>query len=181
MLQEINALATIIIAATAIITAIAALRTITALRDQSRLTKATIEVDVLLRLEAAWRSQRMLQTRSAAAKALLAGTIDDLNIDRLLYFLELIALLMKRGVLEEETTWHTFYWPMVNYWHAAANYIESVRKEGSLTWINLPAAVKRLQIIEARQGGRRLDDIQLSPAQTTRFLNDEARLADTFK
>ena len=146
MLQEINALATIIIAVTAIITAIAALRTITALRDQSRLTKATIEVDVLLRLEAGWRSQRMLQTRSAAAKALLAGTT-DLNIDRLLYFLELIALLMKRGVLEEETTWHTFYWPMVNYWHAAANHVESVREEGSLTWINLPAAVNRLQII----------------------------------
>jgi hypothetical protein len=87
LVQQINAIATVIIAATAVITAIAALRTIAALRDQSRLTKATIEVDVLLRLEATWRSPRMTKTRSAAAQALLAGVNGDLMLTAFSIFL----------------------------------------------------------------------------------------------
>jgi hypothetical protein len=178
LVQQINAIATVIIAATAVITAIAALRTIAALRDQSRLTKATIEVDVLLRLEATWRSPRMTKTRSAAAQALLAGVNGDLNVDGLLYFLELIAMLMKRGVLEEETTWHTFYWPMVNYWQAAATYAARVvQEEGSSTWINLPIGVARMRAIEASKSGRRGGAIGPSDDQTQRFLNDEAKLS----
>lgn len=177
-MQQINAVATIVIAATAVITAIAAIRTIAALRDQSRLTKATIEVDVLLRLEADWRSPRMTKTRSAAARALSSGVAADLSVDGLLYFLELIALLMKRGVLEEETTWHTFYWPMANYWQAASAYVARVQvEEGSSTWTNLTGGIARLRTIEGRKSGRSGDRIGPSQAQTQRFLADEAKLS----
>jgi hypothetical protein len=69
-------------------------------------------------------------------------------------------LLMKRGVLEEETAWHTFYWPMVNYWQAATNYVHAIQEEGSLPWASLRLEIERLQVIEARKRGRKLHEVR---------------------
>jgi hypothetical protein len=74
-----------------------------ALRRQSSETKASTDVDVLLRLDDVWRSLRMIAVRSAAAEELLAGNPDG-NVDEVLDFLESILLFLTRGVLEEEIT-----------------------------------------------------------------------------
>jgi hypothetical protein len=163
----------------AVIAVVAAIISVMAMRRQSKQTKIAIEVDVLLRLDEEWRCSRMIGVRTAAASALMWGHTNS-SVDEVLDFLESIALLLKRDVLDEEITWPTFYWPMANYWLMAQQYIEQVRKdEGVATWGDLGDAVARLRKVEALKSGLHGGQIRPRGEQPVHFLSDESKLTQS--
>jgi hypothetical protein len=174
--STITAWGTILLAVVAVVAAIISVK---AMRRQSEQTKTAIEVDVLLRLDEEWRRPRMIGVRAAAAGALLWGHTNS-SLDEVLAFLESIALLLKREVLDDEITWLTFYWPMANYWLTAQKYIEQVRKdEGAATWSDLGDAVARLRKVEALKSGLHGDQTRPRGEQPVHFLSDESKLIES--
>ena len=61
--------------------------------------------------------------------------INMAHVDDVLDFFETVAFLTKRRridpsrVLKFETTYQTFFWPMVNYWVIYIDYILSAQRE----------------------------------------------------
>ena len=119
----------------------------------------------------------MIGVRAVAGGALLHGK-NNSSVDEVLDFWESIAILLKRGVLDEEITWHTFYWSMANYWLGSQEYVRHVRAdEGQETWKDLEYAFARLRAIETRKNGASSVETPPLGEQTVRFLQDETELA----
>src|SRR6266481_2474700 len=123
--------------------------TITAITYQVRVTARSRSAETLMHLDDVWRSEELRRIRAAAAATLLdkretGKTAQQLyesnqsDVDEVLDFLETVAFLCARKVLDRELVWNMFYWLMENYWNACADYVQHVRlNEGSRTWENL--------------------------------------------
>src|SRR5262249_7578638 len=113
----------------------------------------------------------MLRARSRAAASLLAEK-PTADVDRVLDFFEFVSYLVDRRVIEAETAWHEFYWPMVNYWLSARPYIDAIRRRRSehQGWQNPSAVLWRLVEVEATNHGP-------SDEERRQFLLDESRLS----
>jgi hypothetical protein len=96
------------------------------------------------------------------------------DVDDVLDFFELLALLVNRQVLDPEMAWHAYYWPLANYWAASAEYVRAARQEeGSTTWQDLEGLVREVAAIEIGQRpGRRQAGCRREPANPRRLEND---------
>jgi hypothetical protein len=148
---------------------------------QVTLSRRSLGAETLLQLGESWRSERMLQTRSFAAAALLerrntGATVqafyesNHTAVDEVLYFLETVAFFCKRRILDRELVWSMFYWPLENYALACVEYIDYVRlNAGPHTWENLSALRPRLRKLNR-------GDAAASDATVPKFLLAEATL-----
>jgi len=82
-----------------------------------------------MHLDDVWRSEELRRIRAAAPATLLdkretGKTAQQLyesnqsDVDEVLDFLETVAFLCARKVLDRELVWNMFYWLMENYWNA---------------------------------------------------------------
>jgi hypothetical protein len=166
----ITALATV---ATAVAATAAVLVAIYQTRANLRVQREQLGIQSLQQLLAEWQSPQMIKTRARADVILLnRSTLRDDNtptqdLDNVLDFFETVAVFHRRGILDAELTWHTFYWYMVNYWHPSEPYIRAVQlSEGPETWKDLSDLMPELI---RREGGALLTE-----AATFHFLRDEA-------
>ena len=131
-------------------------------------------LDSLWHFDAQWSSDGMMDARSAAAAALLDGRPSH-DIDDVLDFFDQIALLLNRGVLDDEMVCYEFYWPMANYWSASQEYIRQVQHEAPGAWEQLAAVMPRLTTIEARRRKHAAEAAIPTKAQIGEFLAAEVR------
>jgi hypothetical protein len=139
------------------------------------LAKFTAEFLSIQHLDKQWQSQRMIEMRRSAAKALLQSKT-NVDLDQILDFFEEIARLVKRGILPTETAWDTYYWPIANYWAVSSVYAQKTHSDEGATWNNLPDMVAAMKEVEAKESKRPINQIAPSEAQTKEFLEDECKL-----
>jgi len=138
------------------------------MRQTAQLSRFTLGLEALLRLKAEWTSEEMQRKKRRAAFLLLVEKPDvGSSVADILDFFETVAVLLKREVIDEYLTWHTFYWWMVNFYAASQHYIGSKRStEGEKQWRDLEDVIPILKRIE---GVTELP----TPDETQRFLDDE--------
>jgi hypothetical protein len=142
-------------------------------RQQIALSRFTTGIDSLWHLEDRWTAPAMLQTRRQAAVGLLQNAPTQ-DIEAVLDFFELLALLVKRDLIDAETAWHAYYWPLAHYWAAAQSYIRQTRQdEGIATWEDLEALVRSLTTIEAEKRRIPVSEVLPKSDQTKKFLATE--------
>lgn len=73
-----------------------------------------------------WASNDMVDRRSRLAKALLDGH-SDIKDDTPLVFFETLGNATRRGLVDSDLAWTTFYVDVVNYWSASRTYVEETR------------------------------------------------------
>jgi hypothetical protein len=101
--------------------------------QQAALSRFTTGIDSLWHLDDRWDTE-MTATRRKAAASLLAKD-PTMDVDAVIDFFELLALLVNRQILDPEMAWHAYYWPLANYWAASSEYVRAARQEeGSTTW-----------------------------------------------
>lgn len=144
------------------------------LREQGRRAQVSAGLESLWHLSDEWNSPTMLDVRSAAAAGLLAGT-PTLDADAVLDFFAEVALLVRRGAVDEELAAMHFYWPMANYWLAMQHALESGAGGEPSGWSDLSDMVTHLSTVEAQRRGRAAADLLPSPEQVRSFLSDEQR------
>src|SRR5438128_9505045 len=121
------------------------------LRQQARLAHFTASLDALWKLDARWDAPEMQRTRRAAAKA-LAEKQETADVDSVLDFFELLGLLVRRQVIDEELAWE-FYHPLSKYWRLTRDHVERVRRDNPAVWEYTVDLVQRLDRVEARRSG----------------------------
>lgn len=141
-------------------------------REDSRITRVSARVEVLWHVNDQWKSAAMGDVRSAAAAALLGGKANS-EVGAVLDFFEQMALLLNRGVLDEELAARSFYWPLANYWTACSAYVQQVQRDDPSAWGTISGLVQRLGAIEAQRKRRETTEVVPSAEQVQRFLLDE--------
>lgn len=164
------ALAALLVAVAAVATAVSVFWEV---RQQTQRDRSGMQLDALSRLTEEWNSADMEDLRSSAAGALLDGAPTP-DIDEVLNFFDWLALLLNRGMLDEEMVWHEFYWPMANYWFASQDRVEEVHRGDPMAWQDLGSAMSRLVGVEARRKQKTSGTAVPSESQMREFLMDEA-------
>jgi hypothetical protein len=141
-------------------------------REESRVSRESVRVELLWHLTDRWDSTDMGDIRSVAATALLSGNPSS-EVGTVLDFFEQVALLVKRGVLDEESAAHYFYWPLANYWAACNAYVQQVQREDPSAWQTIPGLVQRLGEITAQRKRRGAKEVGPSADEVQQFLRDE--------
>jgi len=172
---------------TAIFTALAAfaaLGTAIAAFLQIRMSRQSISVDVLLRLDAHFNSPDMKTIRSNAAAFLLKYQFGQhhvlpignrIALESLLDFFEGIASLsLRKGTPDPESVWCFFFPWIERYCWAAERFIKETQKNDPLRWQDLIWLHKQLEKIERKY---RPDYKPPDEDQLRRFLKDEAELS----
>jgi hypothetical protein len=93
--------------------------------------------------------------RVKAARDLLSG--QSLEAEPILDFFETMALLLRRGALDKEMVWHTFFYWIDHYFEAAKNSISERQKIDPLVWQDFVAFVATLRKFQAQRQGSRTD------------------------
>ncbi|MCX5677541.1 MAG: hypothetical protein NTY76_00310 [Candidatus Omnitrophica bacterium] len=160
---------------TAWATLIGVLVAIWAVIYQNKRSTFALGVDLIMKLDDRFNSEKMRKARCAAATSLLNGNISDAT--EVLDFFETIGYFIRRGALDKKTVWQIFFYWANNYWHSAKEYIEQERRGDPTVWANIPYLHSVLMLIEKRE--RRCGDsaILLTKEKINNFLNEETRLS----
>jgi hypothetical protein len=123
----------------AMITAVGA---IVAVWLQNRHARITRSLDVLLRLDAKFDSDRMKDLRRKAATGFLEGRFAD-EAYYVLDFFEEAGLLLRMKAIHEEILFESFYHSPQAYWFTAKKYILEMRGRSKELYDNLEYLAKR--------------------------------------
>lgn len=98
---------------------------------QNRAAKRLVGVQLFLQIAAQWESVDFQRKRAQLARTLLADR-QALEIDETaLVFLETLAHMTGRGLLDRELVWNTFSFDVCSYWAAVIHYVRHVRERFS--------------------------------------------------
>ncbi len=84
---------------------------------QNKRAALSLSIDLLLKMDDRFNSPLLTNYRKHAAESLLAGKPTD-AVDEVLDFFETIGLLVRKGAIEKEMTWSTFFYWILRYEHA---------------------------------------------------------------
>jgi hypothetical protein len=127
-------------------------------------------IDLLFRLENDFFGPAKKLQRVKAASGLLAG--QSLEAEPILDFFETMALLLRRGALDKEIVWHTFFYWIDHYYEATKDAIELRQTADPLVWNDLVAFVASLRKFQiARPGASPYHPPNAE--QVARFLEEE--------
>lgn len=162
-------------AISAIVAVISALVAITGLILQGRRWRFSLGVDLLLKLDERFSTERMLNTRRSAAKALLASSTND-DLDEILDFFEIMGILVRKKAIDPTLAWHSFFYWVQGYFHVAGEVITSVRQTDHTVWKDLVYLYDRMAAIEKAE--RKCTDagLALSADDKREFLEKESQV-----
>jgi len=127
-------------------------------------------IDLLFRLEADFFGSAKKLQRAKAARGLLEG--QTLEAEPILDFFETMALLLRRGALDQEIVRHTFFYWIDRYYEAPRQHIVDRQVVDPLVWKDLTLFVARLR----RNKAAELDSSPYktpSAEEIARFLHEE--------
>ena len=114
-------------------------------------------------------SDKQLQ-RKKAARHLLDG--ETLEAEPILDFFETMALLLRKGALNKEMVWHTFFYWIDHYFQASENAIAARQQIDPLVWKDFTLFVAKLRKYQASRAGA-IPYHPPSPEEVRRFLEEE--------
>src|SRR4051794_33785726 len=112
--EMVSASSPVIAALAAVIAALAA---VVGLWWQSKLTRFSVNLDNMMRLDAeGWNSDHMRKIRRKVAENYLNTKHIDDNIGEVLDFFQGLGLYLRRGALDTEMVWSNFEYWAIKYW-----------------------------------------------------------------
>ncbi len=119
---------------------------------QNRSASITRSLDVLLRFEDKFDSERMKGLRRIAARGLLGGKFVD-EAYYVMDFFEECGLLLRKGAIHEEILFESFFHSPMAYWFTAKKHVMEMRKENKELYDNFEYLAKRLVLYARKKRG----------------------------
>lgn len=148
-----------------------------ALWTEARRSRFRSGVEILLRFNDQFDSEKTRMLRKTAATAIKQSRTPQTNTnmkdtDDILDFFETVALLVRRKAIDEVFVWHSFYYWLHRYYLLCQNYIDDSRKKDKARWEDLCWLHPRLDKIERTRGGDQ-NDIIVSDKDLVDFIEEE--------
>jgi hypothetical protein len=112
-------------------------------------TRSTLSNQAILQFLAFWQSEPMYPRirGNASNETIFALGREEammVHIDDVLDFFETVSFLTKRKSIGFQITYHTFYWPLANYWVIHKNHILSAQREEGPVWYEYSNLMQQL-------------------------------------
>lgn len=130
----------------ALVTAVGAIVSLWIQNGHARVTRS---LDILLRMEAKFDSERMKDLRRKAAKGFLEGKLVD-EAYYVLDFFEEAGLLLSKDAIHEDILFESFYHSILAYWFTAKRHIMELRRENKELYDHFELLAKR-DLVYARK------------------------------
>jgi hypothetical protein len=146
-----------------------------------RHNRFSMGVDILSRLNKEFDSTDMKGARTRAARALQdIETREDSDVNKILDFFENLALLERRGAIDIELIWHSFYYWLTCYFDTTSRYRADARREDPTQWEDIERLARRIQAEQQKHAIKisrnpLREMVNSSDAQLS-FLNEEMHL-----
>jgi hypothetical protein len=145
--------------------------------NQSRRSRFQAGIEILLRFNDQFESEKTRTLRKTAAMAIkqdrtLQANTNMKDTDDILDFFEGVALLVRRKAIDKEFVWHSFYYWLHRYYLLCQNYIENTRKKDKARWEDLCWLHPQLDKIERIRGSDR-NDVVVSDKDLDDFIEEE--------
>ncbi len=127
-------------------------------------------IDLLFKLENDFFGTAKRLQRAKAANGMERG--DFLEAEPILDFFETMALLLRRGALDTELVWHTFFYWVDHYYEASRNHIAQRQSFDPLVWKDLGYLVKQLRQMQTTRLGAQKYSAP-TREQVSNFLEEE--------
>jgi hypothetical protein len=162
---------------TVILAFVATLAAIWAVTTQNMISRELATQQNFLQFYEQWESEGMQGRRARLAAELLRNSTPDNIDDSPLVFLETLSNATKRGLLDRELVWTTFYVDLTSYWAAAQPYVQESRSREQCPCIfeELEALSKQFATEEARRRGQEASLIGHDAESVRRFLELERK------
>ncbi|MDP3043029.1 MAG: hypothetical protein Q8N21_01370 [bacterium] len=166
----------VITAWTGLTTAIVA---IYALWAESRRHRFSTGIDLILRLEDQFSTQRMYVNRRKVARAFQnKNYVEAMNeIDEIIDFFEGVGFFVKRGALDRKVVWTFFFSYLFRFRHFAKEYIENEQSRDPTLWTEFVDLYNNLLQIERADRRNRKSSLEISEDDLEQFLREETNLA----
>lgn len=145
---------------------------------ESKRSRFSISIDLILRLDNDFNSPHFKEIRRKAAVAFRSKDYSkgSNEIDDILDFFEGVAFFIKRRAVDKKTVWHFFFTYMYRFWHFAEKYIAKERETDPTLWTAYIDIYSQLLKIEKQDRQRLGGNIKLSEEDLEKFLNEESTL-----
>lgn len=124
---------------------------IVALIAESRRSRFSLSVDLILKLDERFNGELISKARKAAAKSISDKTYDE--VDDVLDFFEMIGMLTRHRALDEKMVWSMFSYWIYHYWYSTKEYVDETRKKTPTIWSYLAYLHKRMLAVDRRESG----------------------------
>lgn len=157
---------------------------VAAFLQQTRDTHLSLGVQLLRELERDFDSKEMRKNRSALAKLYVKQKLGKPlpgssfgDHSELFDFFATIGLLLKRGVLDVEFVWTSFYYWVIRHWEISDQDIQAWRKqeEDPTYWEECEYLYQRLARYDAKRRGVPVQ--RQTPEELKRFIKEQSDLS----
>lgn len=126
-----------------------------AVRTQNKVSRELATQQNFLQFYEQWESEGMQVRRARLAAELLENPAPENIDDSPLVFLETLSSATKRGLVDRELVWNTFYVDVTSYWAAAEPYVQKtrLREQCRCMFEELETLSKQLAADEAKKLG----------------------------
>ena len=121
----------------------------------------------------------LLHERKLLAQQLKAGAANDEINERVLDFFEDLGMLVRCNYIDREMVWDTFSYYAKGWWSACKDYITAERADkghNSTLFSDFGDLVEIIYADEKKKRGKTRAELEPSPLELQRFLDDEGRL-----
>jgi hypothetical protein len=126
---------------------------------QNRSAGITRSLDVLLRFEEKFDSERMKGLRRKAARGFQEGKFVD-EAYYVLDFFEECGLLLRKRAIHQEILFESFFHSPLAYWFTANRHVTEMRKENKELYDNFEYLVKRLLVYARKKRGESAPEME---------------------
>jgi hypothetical protein len=141
-----------------------------------RRARFSLGVSVLMALDNQWNNERFTGLRRAAATKYLRKA-EGSEVSDIIDFFATVGLLLRKGVLNREMAWATFFIPLNYYWLAAQDVIARERRNDLTVWRSACYLHERLSAEEVRQRSCSKEQTVPSEQDLRDFLDGEAAMS----
>jgi hypothetical protein len=153
---------------------------------ESRRSRFTKAIDILMQYDNRFDSPEFRATRRRAAKFLLSGSKKEDKdgrqaISDVLNFFEIIASLYKHKIIKATMVWHNFGCWLLPYWKAAESYIQESRLKDPTSYEDTDTLFNDVLDIEKTSRSNRTKKSIIDDESLNYILKCEAELPSTKK
>jgi hypothetical protein len=141
---------------------------------QTRRSRFTLKVDLLLKLEDRFSSASFKVLRREAAKSIKTRTYDD--AEEIIDFFTLVGLLVQRGALDPVLVWHSFFYWIHNYGSALQAHIAEAQRKDSTVWNSFVHLHKQVVAVEKRKRKCSDADLKVTEQELAEFIRAESAM-----
>jgi len=149
-----------------------------ALWAESRRHRFSAGIELILRLEDQFSTERMYTNRKRAACAFQKKSCGEAvnEIDEIIDFFEGVGFLLKRGALDKRVVWTFFFSYLYRFRHLAEEYVVKERRRDPTLWPDFVSLYDQLLVIERAERRRQQAAVELSQEDLAQFLSEETSL-----